>query len=229
MSERARPGLPRVGLPVRDAGRDRRVAPGAGRRRRRVLLPPHDDARPGPAPAVGRRDHPERRVPADRRSGAPPAEPRGGDDRAASRCWASRSGAATRRSCTTRRSPRPGSTPGTCCGSWSPTRSRPRSRRRGPTTGSGLGVTAPYKRVVAGLCDESRSPSADRIGAVNNVIQDATRAGSSGSTATRAGFRAGVELAMGPDARGRRGRRRGGGRRRARGRLHAASRRGRGP
>ena len=42
---RARAGLPRVGLPVRDAGRDRRLAPGAGRRRRRVLLPAHDDAR----------------------------------------------------------------------------------------------------------------------------------------------------------------------------------------
>ena len=72
---RARPGVPRVGLPVRDARRDHRLAPGPRGCRRRVLLPAHDDARPGPAPAVGRRDHPERRLPGDGRAGPPPADP----------------------------------------------------------------------------------------------------------------------------------------------------------
>ena len=84
MSAERGPAVPRVGLPVRDAGRDHRLAPGAGRRRRRVLLPAHDDARPGPAPALGRRDHPERRLPGDRRSG-PPAEPRPGRRRVVTR------------------------------------------------------------------------------------------------------------------------------------------------
>ena len=60
---RARPAVPRVRLPVRDAGRDRRVAPGARGRRRGVLLPPHDDAGPWPAPAVGRPHHPQRPFP----------------------------------------------------------------------------------------------------------------------------------------------------------------------
>ena len=53
MSAERGPRLPRVGLPVRDARRDRRVAPGAGRRRRGAVHPPHDDARPGAAPATG--------------------------------------------------------------------------------------------------------------------------------------------------------------------------------
>src|SRR6185503_4267698 len=39
------------------------------RRRCRVLHAPHDDAGPGSAPAVGRRDHPERVVPGDGRAG----------------------------------------------------------------------------------------------------------------------------------------------------------------
>ena len=52
--QRARTGVPRVGLPVRDAGRDHRLAPGPGGRRGRVLLPAHHDARSGPAPALGR-------------------------------------------------------------------------------------------------------------------------------------------------------------------------------
>ena len=56
-------------------GRDRRLAPGTRGRRGRVLLPAHDDARPGPAPAVGRRDHPQRDVPGDGRAGPPPADP----------------------------------------------------------------------------------------------------------------------------------------------------------
>ena len=66
---RARTGLPRVGLPVRHAGRGDRLAPGPRRRRRRVLRPAHDDARSGPAPGLGRRDHPERHVPGHGRSG----------------------------------------------------------------------------------------------------------------------------------------------------------------
>ncbi|HSK51561.1 MAG TPA: shikimate dehydrogenase, partial [Clostridia bacterium] len=36
----------------------------------------------------------------------------------------------------------------------------------------GLGVTAPYKQVVAGLCDVVEAQAA-RIGAVNNVTKDA--------------------------------------------------------
>ena len=53
MSSERGPGVPRVGLPVRDAGRDHRLAPGAGGRRRRVLLPAHDDARPGASSSCG--------------------------------------------------------------------------------------------------------------------------------------------------------------------------------
>jgi shikimate dehydrogenase len=59
----------------------------------------------------------------------------------------------------------------------------------------GLGVTAPYKRVVAGLCD-SVEPEATTIGAVNNVAKD--RDGRLiGFNSDAPGFRAGVELAMG--------------------------------
>ena len=65
---RAGRALPRVGVPVRDARRGRRLAPGPGRRRRRVLHAPHDDAGPGAAPPLGRRDHPERDVPGDGRA-----------------------------------------------------------------------------------------------------------------------------------------------------------------
>jgi shikimate dehydrogenase len=59
----------------------------------------------------------------------------------------------------------------------------------------GLGVTAPYKRVVAGLCDITES-EADRIGAVNNVTKDA-EGRLVGFNSDGAGFRAGVERAMG--------------------------------
>jgi shikimate dehydrogenase len=59
----------------------------------------------------------------------------------------------------------------------------------------GLGVTAPYKRVVAGLCDEVEADAAT-IGAVNNVV----RTGDGrlvGINTDAPGFRAGAELAMG--------------------------------
>lgn len=59
----------------------------------------------------------------------------------------------------------------------------------------GLGVTAPYKRVVAGLVDEVE-PDADRIGAVNNVTK-ASDGRLVGFNSDAPGFRAGVELAMG--------------------------------
>ena len=49
----------------------------------------------------------------------------------------------------------------------------------------GLGVTAPYKRVVAGLCDTVEA-DAVTIGAVNNVVRTPT-VGSSASTPTRPG------------------------------------------
>ena len=59
----------------------------------------------------------------------------------------------------------------------------------------GLGVTAPYKQVVAGLLDEVE-PEAATIGAVNNVVR--TQGGRLlGFNTDAPGFRAGVELAMG--------------------------------
>lgn len=59
----------------------------------------------------------------------------------------------------------------------------------------GLGVTAPYKRVVAGLVDVVE-PDAERIGAVNNVTKDADGR-LIGFNSDAPGFTAGVELAMG--------------------------------
>jgi shikimate dehydrogenase len=64
----------------------------------------------------------------------------------------------------------------------------------------GLGVTAPYKRVVAGLVDEVE-PDAEAIGAVNNVVR--TDDGQLvGFNSDAPGFRAGVELAMGQSLAG---------------------------
>lgn len=59
----------------------------------------------------------------------------------------------------------------------------------------GLGVTAPYKRVVAGLCDEVE-PDAAAIGAVNNAVRT-TDGRLVGFNSDAPGFRAAVELAMG--------------------------------
>ena len=59
----------------------------------------------------------------------------------------------------------------------------------------GLGVTAPYKRVVAALCDEVED-DAQTIGAVNNVVRGADGR-LIGINTDAPGFRAGVELAMG--------------------------------
>jgi shikimate dehydrogenase len=59
----------------------------------------------------------------------------------------------------------------------------------------GLGVTAPYKQVVAALVDEVEG-AAQQIGAVNNVVRtDDGRL--IGFNSDAPGFRAGVELAMG--------------------------------
>ncbi len=59
----------------------------------------------------------------------------------------------------------------------------------------GLGVTAPYKRVVADLVDEVEADAAT-IGAVNNVVR--TSPGRLvGFNTDAPGFQAGVELAMG--------------------------------
>jgi shikimate dehydrogenase len=59
----------------------------------------------------------------------------------------------------------------------------------------GLGVTAPYKKVVAGLLDDVE-PDAAAIGAVNNVVRtDDGRLVGFNSDAP--GFRAGVEIALG--------------------------------
>jgi shikimate dehydrogenase len=59
----------------------------------------------------------------------------------------------------------------------------------------GLGVTAPYKRVVAELVDEVEA-DAQAIGAVNNVVRTAD-ARLVGINTDAPGFRAGVELAIG--------------------------------
>jgi shikimate dehydrogenase len=59
----------------------------------------------------------------------------------------------------------------------------------------GLGVTAPYKRVVAGLVDEVER-DAEAIGAVNNVVR-ADDGRLVGFNSDAPGFGAGVELAMG--------------------------------
>jgi shikimate dehydrogenase len=65
---------------------------------------------------------------------------------------------------------------------------------RGPDS-FGLGVTAPYKQVVAGLVDEVEGP-AQTIGAVNNVVR--TEDGRLiGFNTDAPGFLAGVERAMG--------------------------------
>ena len=64
----------------------------------------------------------------------------------------------------------------------------------------GLGVTAPYKQVLAGLVDEVEG-DAQAIGAVNNVVRtDDGRL--IGFNSDAPGFRAGVELAMGRSLRG---------------------------
>jgi shikimate dehydrogenase len=59
----------------------------------------------------------------------------------------------------------------------------------------GLGVTAPYKQVVAGLVDEVEG-DAQAIGAVNNVVRTDDRR-LIGFNSDAPGFRAGVELALG--------------------------------
>jgi shikimate dehydrogenase len=59
----------------------------------------------------------------------------------------------------------------------------------------GLGVTAPYKQVVAGLVDEVE-PDASRIGAVNNVNKTADGR-LVGFNSDAPGFRAAAELALG--------------------------------
>ena len=64
----------------------------------------------------------------------------------------------------------------------------------------GLGVTAPYKRVVADLVDEVE-PDAQRIGAVNNVVKGPDGR-LTGFNSDAPGFRAGVELAMGRSLEG---------------------------
>jgi shikimate dehydrogenase len=64
----------------------------------------------------------------------------------------------------------------------------------------GLGVTAPYKQVVAGLVDEVED-DAQAIGAVNNVVRSPDGR-LVGFNSDAPGFRAGVELAMGRSLKG---------------------------
>ena len=64
----------------------------------------------------------------------------------------------------------------------------------------GLGVTAPYKQIVAGLVDEVEG-DAEAIGAVNNVVRtDEGRL--IGFNSDAPGFQAGVERAMGREIAG---------------------------
>ncbi len=63
----------------------------------------------------------------------------------------------------------------------------------------GLGVTAPYKKVVAGLVDEVE-PDAERIGAVNNVIREPSGR-LVGINSDAPGFRVGAERAAGRSLR----------------------------
>ena len=196
---RARAGLPRVGLPVRDAGRDRRLAPGARRRRRRVLHPPHDDARPGAAPATGStrssrtsssrptagpvRVAAHGAVAAMTRTGRPPRQAaqaaslagharrrvRRGRDRRALRAAASSE-------------PR--------------TRSRLPSRRRVVLTASASASPRRTSRVVAGAVRRGRARRAGR--SAPSTTSSRTDDGRLvGFNTDAPGFRAGVELAMG--------------------------------
>ena len=153
MSAERGAGVPRVRLPVRHPGRGDRVAAGARRRGRRVLRAAHDDARPGAAPALGRRDHPQRDVPGD----APgPVAP----DRRRRRCR----GDAARRPARQAAPAAPlagharrGVRRGRHRRALRAARARARRGRAAPSRAArgpdwlGLGVTAPYKRVVAGL------------------------------------------------------------------------------
>ena len=98
------------------------------------------------------------------------------------------------------------------------------ARRRAAPDWLGLGVTAPYKRVVAELVRRGRGGAPrDRRGEQRRA--DARTAGWSGFNSDAPGFRAGVELAMGRPLDGRRGRGRGRRRRGARGRLRLPGRR----
>lgn len=73
------------------------------------------------------------------------------------------------------------------------------AQARGPDW-LGLGVTAPYKKVVARLVDDVE-PDARAIGAVNNVVRTAD-ARLVGFNSDEPGFRAGVEIAMGRSLEG---------------------------
>jgi len=73
------------------------------------------------------------------------------------------------------------------------------AQARGPDW-LGLGVTAPYKKMVAGMVDEVE-PDARAIGAVNNVVRTAD-ARLVGFNSDAPGFRVGVEIAMGRSLEG---------------------------
>ena len=222
---RARRALPRVRLPVRHAGRGHRLAPGPRRRRRRVLHAPHDDARPGAAPRLGGRDHPGPPVPGDR---AGPVAPDGAGARRDPARRAARQAAPAaplaghaRRRLRRGRDRRALRAPA----SWSPDEVEAAvEAARGP----GLAGPRGHGAVQAA----GRRPV--RRGGARRRRRSARSTTSSGRATARLvgfntdapGFRAGVELAHGPAARGGRGRRRRGGRRRPRGRRSPASRAG---
>ncbi len=197
---RARPEVPGVGLPVRYARRGHRLPPGAGRRRRRVLRPAHHDARPRPAPGVGRRDHPPRDVPRHGRTGAADGARPAVTQRVAllgkplrrrhsqvmhDAAFAAAGIDARYELLELDEADVPAAV----------------AQARGPDW-LGLQVTAPYKRLVAGLCDRVEADAAT-IGAVNSVAR--TSAGELvGFNTDAPGFRAAVELAMGRPLAGRR-------------------------
>ncbi len=205
--QRAGAELPRIGVPVRHARRDHRLAPGTGRCRRRVLLPPHHDPGPEAAPGLGRSHHPERHVPDDGGPGPPPAPAMAPDG---SRRRMTRRVALLGKPLRRRHSQVMHDAAFEAAGidaryvlrELDPDEvARAVAEARGEGW-LGLGVTAPYKQVVAALCDDVE-PEAATIGAVNNVVRrdDGSLIGFNSDAP---GFRAGVELAMGRSLEGTR-------------------------
>ena len=201
MSPERGPEYLEIGLPVRHARRDRRVAPGPGRRRRRVVLPAHDDARPGAARGVGRRVIPNVTFPA---TAGPVRQP---DRHRVAVASMTRRVALLGKPLKRRHSQVMHDAAFDAVGIDARYVLRELdedeveaavAEARGPDW-LGLGVTAPYKRLVAGLCDEIEG-DARTIGAVNNVARTADGR-LVGFNTDAPGFRAGVELALGRPAR----------------------------
>ena len=186
----ARAGLSRDGLPVRDARRGDRLAAGPHRRRRRVLHAPHDDARSGAAADLDRRDHSELEVPGGARSvtqrvvliGKPLKR----------RHSAVMHNAAFATAGIDARYEAVELEPDEVAGIV--------DQARREAGWLGLQVTAPYKKLVAGLVDEVEA-DAQAIGAVNSVAKTADGR-LVGFNTDAPGFRAAVTQALGRPLQG---------------------------